>query len=449
MIQPTTSPRAAIYARFSTELQREASLEDQLRICTAQARAQGWTIVETFTDAALSGATTLRPGYQALLAAMRERRIDVVLAESLDRFSRDLEHVAAFHKHARFAGVRIVTLAEGEVTELAVGLKGTMGALYLKDLADKTHRGEEGRIRKGRAIGKPSYGYRMVRRLGADGEPERGLREIHPVEAAVVRRIFRDYAAGQSPMRIARTLNEEGVPAPRGGVWSATTIRGRPTRRDGVLYNPIYAGQLAWNRRGSRKDPISGRTVRHANAAEAVVMVEVPALRIVEPALWEAVQARLARDAAPRCEGRAVRSFWRQRRPAHLLTGKVVCGCCGGSFHPVGKDYLGCYRAQHRGCSNRRRVRRPLLETRVLDALRRQLMPPDLVAVFIEAYREDMEPSGRRTGSGPREPAPRAPDRRAAAREPGGCDRGRPPVTVVAGQARCARGAPCRAAPCR
>lgn len=199
--------------------------------------------------------------------------------------------------------MRIVTLAEGEVSELAVGLKGTMGALYLKDLADKTRRGEEGRIRKGRTIGKPAYGYRVVRRLGADGEPERGLREVDPVEAEVVRRIFRDHAAGQSPMRIARTLNEEGVPAPGGAVWSATTIRGRPTRRDGVLCNPIYAGQLAWNRRGSRKDPVSGRTVRHANEAEAVVMVEVPALRIVAPALWEAVQARLAQDAAPRTPG--------------------------------------------------------------------------------------------------------------------------------------------------
>jgi site-specific DNA recombinase len=400
MTQSTTSPRVAIYARYSSEVQSSASIEDQLRVCHARADREGWTVVAEFTDAALSGATMLRPGYQALLSAMREGTVDLVLAESLDRFSRDLEHIAAFHKQAVFAGVRVVTLAEGEVGELAIGLKRTMGALYLKDLADKTRRGEEGRIRKGRAIGKPAYGYRVARRLGDDGEPERGLREIDPAEAAVVRRIFRAYAAGQSPMRIARTLNEERVPAPGGAVWSATTIRGRPTRRDGVLYNPIYAGQLAWNRRGSRKDPSSGRTVRHANEAGAVVTVEVPALRIVEPALWEAVQARLAQDAAPRCEGRAVRSFWRQRRPAHLLTGKVVCGCCGGSFHPVGKDYLGCYRAQHRGCSNRRRVRRPRLEARVLDALRRQLMPPDLVAVFIEAYRAEWNRLAAEQGAG-------------------------------------------------
>ena len=68
----------------------------------------------------------------------------MVLAESLDRFSRDQEHIAGFYKQARFAGVQVVTLAEGEVSELHIGLKGTMGALYLKDLADKTRRGLRG-----------------------------------------------------------------------------------------------------------------------------------------------------------------------------------------------------------------------------------------------------------------------------------------------------------------
>ena len=68
----------------------------------------------------LSGATTLRPGYQDLLAAIREGGIEMVLAESLDRFSRDQEHVAAFYKQAAFAGVRIITLAEGEINELHI-----------------------------------------------------------------------------------------------------------------------------------------------------------------------------------------------------------------------------------------------------------------------------------------------------------------------------------------
>jgi site-specific DNA recombinase len=155
--QVVTPMRIALYARYSSDAQREASIEDQLRICTVRAEREGWTIAEAFTDAAISGATTLRPGYQAMLARLRQGGIDIVLAESLDRFSRDQEHIAAFYKLVSFAGVRIVTLAEGEISELHIGLKGTMGALYLKDLAAKTRRGLEGRIRQGRGTGTVPY----------------------------------------------------------------------------------------------------------------------------------------------------------------------------------------------------------------------------------------------------------------------------------------------------
>jgi hypothetical protein len=100
-----------------------------------------------------------------------------------------------------FAGVKIVTLSEGEVTHLHIGLKGTMNALFLKDLADKTRRGQRGRVEMGRSGGGNCYGYTVVRRIDAVGEPVRGERTIDPVEAEVIRRIFRDYAAGKSPKR--------------------------------------------------------------------------------------------------------------------------------------------------------------------------------------------------------------------------------------------------------
>jgi len=89
-----------------------------------------------------------------------------------------------------FAGIRIVTLAEGEISELHIGLKGTMNALFLKDLADKTRRGLRGRVELGRSGGGLCYGYTIVE------NGERGGREILQAEAAVVRRIFADFAAG-------------------------------------------------------------------------------------------------------------------------------------------------------------------------------------------------------------------------------------------------------------
>ena len=242
--------------------------------------------------------STLRPGYQALLAALRTGGIGLVLAESLDRFSRDQEHIAAFYKQASFADVRIVTLAEGDISELHVGLKGTMSALYLKDLSQKTRRGLEGRVLEGRSVGTIAYGYRMVRRLQADGEPDRGLREVDPVQAAVVRRIFLEYAGGASPLRIARALNAEDLSGPKGGIWYDSTIRGWPCRGDGLLRNELYLGRVLWGRRRSVKDPLTGAAVRRLNEPGSVIVQPAPDFQIIDQALWAQVQARLAHEQA-------------------------------------------------------------------------------------------------------------------------------------------------------
>ena len=103
--------RAVIYARYSTDLQREASIEDQVRICRQRIDREGWRLVATYSDAATSGASRLRPGYQKLLEGARAGAFDVVVAEALDRLSRDQEDVAALYKQLRFRGVRILTLA--------------------------------------------------------------------------------------------------------------------------------------------------------------------------------------------------------------------------------------------------------------------------------------------------------------------------------------------------
>jgi DNA invertase Pin-like site-specific DNA recombinase len=117
--------RAVIYARYSSDNQREASIEDQVRECRAFIQRQGWTLQQTYSDRALSGASMLRPGYQRLLADARDGQFDVVVAEALDRLSRDQEDSAALYKRLSFAGIRIVTLAEGaDVNELHIGLKG-------------------------------------------------------------------------------------------------------------------------------------------------------------------------------------------------------------------------------------------------------------------------------------------------------------------------------------
>jgi hypothetical protein len=81
-----------------------------------------------------------------------------------------------------------------------------------------------------------------------------------------VRRIFREYAGGASPMRIAKTLNAEGIPGPAGGIWYDASSRGHADRGDGVPRNPIYTGRLVWNPQQSVKDPVTGRRHRAEGA---------------------------------------------------------------------------------------------------------------------------------------------------------------------------------------
>jgi site-specific DNA recombinase len=377
--------RAVIYARYSSDNQREASIEDQLEVCRRHVERQGWTLQQTYSDRAMSGASMLRPGYQLLLQEAREGRFEVVVAEALDRLSRDQEDTAALYKRLSFAGIRIVTLAENEIGEMHVGFKGTMNALFLKDLAQKTRRGLQGRIEAGKSGGGNSYGYDVVKRIGDDGEPVRGERRINPEHAAIVRRIFREYAAGASPKAITRALNREKVPGPRGRAWGPSTIHGQRRRGNGILNNELYIGRLVWNRLRFIKDPQTGKRVARFNPESATVVRKVPDLRIIDDALWDAVKARQGALEA-RITGEGVRIEDR-RRPRYLFSGLLRCGVCGGSFVKYSHDRLGCATARTKGtCDNLLTIKRPFVEACVLNGLRDHLMDPARTELFCQEY---------------------------------------------------------------
>ncbi len=288
--------RAAIYSRFSSNLQSDASIEDQVRQCRRRIEREGWSLTEIYSDAAISGATTLRPGYQKLMEDGLKGEFDIIVAEALDRLSRDQENIAGLYKHLTFAGIRLITLTEGEINELHVGLKGTMNALYLKDLAQKTRRGLEGRIRQGRSGGGLCYGYDLVDERASDGSPIRGQRSINSTEAIVVRRIFAEFTAGRSPKVIAHALNREIVPAPSGKAWGPSTIYGNWRRGTGILNNELYIGRLVWNRQHFIKDPNTGKRQARMNPKSKWVIEEVPHLRIIDQELWDRVKQRQEED---------------------------------------------------------------------------------------------------------------------------------------------------------
>ena len=255
--------RAVIYARYSSDLQSDASIEDQVRLCEERLKSDGNTVVQVYQDRAISGGSVHnRDGIQRLMEAVRLGGVDLVMAEALDRLSRDQEDIAAIYKRLQFAGVTLTTLAEGEISELHIGLKGTMNALFLKDLADKTRRGQRGRVEQGRIPGGKSYGYNLVHSLKDDGQVERGQRTINEAEANIVRRIFSEYVAGNSPRKIAASLNADQIPSPRGGQWNSSTINGNRKRRNGILNNELYLGRITYNRQRFVKDPDKAKGVR-------------------------------------------------------------------------------------------------------------------------------------------------------------------------------------------
>ncbi|WP_307437422.1 recombinase family protein [Labrys monachus] len=391
--------RVALYARYSSDNQRDASIEDQFRICREQAKREGWQVVGAYKDAGISGSSMiLRPGIQALLQDAQTGQFDIVLAEALDRVSRDQADIATLFKHLKFAGVPIVTLAEGEISELHVGLKGTMNALFLKDLAQKTHRGLRGRVEDGKSGGGLCYGYRVVKKLDARGEQIRGDREIDAHHAEVIRRIFRDFAAGIGPRAIAKALNDQGIAGPDGKLWNDTTIRGHVKRGTGIINNELYIGRLVWNRQRYIKDPSTGKRVSRLNPESEWITTDVPELRIVDDELWQATKAR-QNDIAEKHVNltEAVREHHTRnrlngaRRPKSLLSGLIFCGCCGGPYSLRSADRFACSNHISNGsCSNSRTIPREELEHRVLSGLKDRMMAPDVAAEAMRAYAEEM-----------------------------------------------------------
>ena len=171
--------KVALYARYSDELQSPTSIDDQLRICRERAKREGWQVVGEYTDRAITGSVMGRSGLQQLLADARQNKFDVVIAEALDRLSRDQEGTAHIYKRLKFSRVRIVTLSENEIGVMDVGLRGTMNQLFLTELGRKTHRGLEGRVLAGKSAGGLSFGYAMVRNIDASGTLIRGERVIN------------------------------------------------------------------------------------------------------------------------------------------------------------------------------------------------------------------------------------------------------------------------------
>ena len=260
----------------------------------------------------------------------------------------------------------------------------------------RPNRGLRGRVEIGKSGGGRSYGYDVVKRHDAAGEPIRGERQINEAEAEIVRRIFREFANGTSPRVIARRLNEDGIPGPKGRLWTDSSLRGHAGRGTGIVNNELYVGRLVWNRQRFMKNPETGKRVARINPPEDWIVTEVPELRIVDDALWQAAKARqgeisekYATTIAATRKAHANR-LNSTHRPRHLLSGLLECGVCGGPYAMRGQGRYGCSNHVMTGsCSNGRSIRRPVIEERVMAGLKDRLMAPEAAAEAMKAYAEE------------------------------------------------------------
>ena len=384
--------RAALYARFSTDMQNDRSVDDQLDLCASFARSQGFEVTCQFHDRARSGTTMHgRDGLSRLLEDARAGRFDVIVVEALDRLSRDQEDLAGLHKRLTFLGIKIIAVHDGIADQIQVGIRGLVSALYITDLKHKIRRGMGGVVADGRTAGGRAYGYRPT-----PGQP--GMLQIDEAEASVVRRIFAEYTQGRSARDIARGLNDDLVPTARAGAhWTASTINGDPQRGSGILNNALYRGEIVWNRLRMVRDPETGKRVSRENPRDEWRRSEAPHLRIVDQDTWQAAEHR--RLSRPRSVAAPLRAM--DKRSTRLLTGLIRCERCGGGLsmhdHRAGVRRVTCSTAKESGsCDNRRRYRLDLIERAVVSALVERLSEPDAVAAWLAQVQADESDASRR-----------------------------------------------------
>jgi len=269
--------RATIYARYSTENQREASVEDQFRECTRLAERVGATLTGIrFFDKGISGGTSDRPGYQEMLTAARARAFDAILAEDLSRLWRGMAEQAPRLAELSDLGVHVITHdfdSRQESAELLGAVSGAMNSIYRREISRRTKRGLEGCAMKGEPVGGRCYGYENTT-------------TVNLAQAGIVRQIFTRYGLLQgSAAGIAAGLNEHDILAPRGG---ASTILS-------ILTNPRYTGAYQYGATYSRPSAVDSRLRTRLVRSEPLVVRQDEALRIVSAELWAAVQKRLQR----------------------------------------------------------------------------------------------------------------------------------------------------------
>jgi len=175
--------RVAVYARYSSDLQKATSIEDQIAMAERYCTSQGWTIVRVFEDREKSGKDTRRLGFQAMKAAANAQDFDVVVVEAIDRLTRKVKDALSTFDLFTFQDIELHSVQEGAQNFMKVLFAGFGAQMFSRKIADHTRRGMQGAVTRQR-LHTRAYGYRKR-------TVETGLnREIDPEQTEMLGRIF-------------------------------------------------------------------------------------------------------------------------------------------------------------------------------------------------------------------------------------------------------------------
>ena len=280
--------KAVIYARYSSDNQREESIEGQIRECMEYAERNDITVLCNYIDRAMSARTADRPEFQRMIRDSEKHLFDIVLVWKLDRFSRD-RYDSAHYKHIlKKNGVKVLSakenIAEGPEGIILESMLEGYAEYYSAELSQKIHRGQKENALKCKSNGGNTP-------LGYVVGPERKL-VIDPLTAPLVTEIFTRYDQGETITAIVNSLNQRGLKTGKGCVFRVATITP-------MLKNRKYIGEYHYK--------------------DIVIPDGVPA--IIDTDLFNRVQDRLAKNKKAPAHYKATDEY--------LLTTKLFCGNCG------------------------------------------------------------------------------------------------------------------------
>ncbi|MBS0375042.1 MAG: recombinase family protein [Proteobacteria bacterium] len=378
--------KAAIYARVSKdELKTSKSCDQQLEDCRDRIASLKWEVVAEFRDDGITGNDDERPAFNAMLEAAAEGQFDVLMIWDTDRLSRAPGGVPRTIAQLMYWGVRVMDFGgydtESDDTGMMAAVKGGLAAAERKKISARTKRGRRKLFEQGLSIGGRTYGYRRV--VLAPGDPgynperKHARREVKEDEAAIVREIFAWRGEGRSCREIASRLNERGV-LPPGASWNGSTRRPTKWKASGVrviLRNPTYKGWPTMNRMDRTPPPGSKKKSNRRIHKDHWRPRHDPSLQIVDPTLWDRVDAMFSTNEKMSKIARMGRG------PKFALSGIIAC-TCGARYVISGKHDYRCASYSNGGaaaCPNGARFYREDIEEQVFGVFDRLVLTKDHV----------------------------------------------------------------------